>query len=224
MEILVNDEKLDFTNFDTTLEEFVNALTTDLLALDHVVFRMTLDGQEVTDEFRDAHGSRALSDFEKLEVISSDKYELSIRILQSIREHIPALSDALTDVALKLQQDRAAEAKALLADCLEKWRILTVPVQQVGTLLAINLEEVEFGDDKAMKFFISFGEAALSVSRSLTSDDDVNLSDIVEYELLPLVERYSGLADRLREIVLEKEKERTCRRDAGAGARSAADE
>lgn len=123
--------------------------------------------------------------------------------------------DVLNEVILQMQQADSARRtatehlvvgetnKALqkLAGCFTVWQTAQQAIEQVATLLRVDLERVQVGEMSLTQILSDFAEELRSIRSALESRDYVSLADILRYEIDQTTERWFQAIKQLLEMV-----------------------
>jgi hypothetical protein len=194
--IIIDGQKSDFniTNF-TNLDE----LLIGLMSMDHLDNRIVTDVLVNDEAFSEIYPHQAedvdCRDIQKVEIKTMGVPEMGVNIARELYKVIRLMSEGSKQVAELFRRADDAEALEMYQDLLDVTRDF---LGMIGAL------RDEFSLAKSSNFEQAINEMSELFSEMLEvqeNEDWILLSDLLEYEFHPLVERWKSIVAQLREDV-----------------------
>jgi len=187
MEILVNQKKISIdTSGINTLQELVKTIEEQILnELGHVLTQVDVNQQSLSDEQEIEYAQFPITQIKHLSINSCAPHELVLGGLQDSLQMLPQIIETLQNCVTKLSEDKISEA-------MDEFIVATDGIQWFTTIFngAISVyggrinEEGEF-----IRSGIRLSEILNEILEAHTNSDFTAFSDLIEYELQPILER-----------------------------------
>ncbi|MDK2872107.1 MAG: hypothetical protein PWQ16_1459 [bacterium] len=184
------EERVDLE--DMEVSEVVSRVEEELKRDGKVIMRVELDGQPLGErklEEIDLRGVREIAFFSK------SVSELVKESLADLQVYLPRLSGGLKDIASLFRLGEFKKALGLLPKAVEGVGWLIKVFEYTALLLGVEwktLKDVDFERERDA-VVSKLGE----VSKALEDRDFIRLSDLLAYEVAPVIEGWEKIADYL---------------------------
>lgn len=184
------EERIDLE--DMELSEVISKVEEELKGNGKVIMRIELDGKPL--------GERNLEDIDLSKVkeiafFSKSVSDLVRESLADLQVYLPRLSGGLKDIASLFRLGEFKKALALLPKAVEGIGWLIKVFEYTALLLGVdwkNLKDIDFEGERD-NVVLKLGD----LSRALEDRDFIRLSDILAYEVAPIVEGWEKVAEYL---------------------------
>lgn len=194
--IIVDGQRspLEVQHFDN-LEQIIDKIMAEKVMQDRVVTDVLVNNEAFSEIYPHQAEDMEASYIDRVEIISVHTSEMAQSITRELYKVVSLMATAGRQVADLFRQADDAQALELYADLLEVNRDF---MNMVGVL------RNEFAADSSMDFAASLGDLSSLFSEMIEiqeNEDWILLSDLLEYEYLPLVEKTKAIVAQLRESV-----------------------
>ena len=187
MEITVNRKKVNIdTNEIHTLQELVKTIEENILSkAGHVLTQVEVNQLCLSDEQEAEYATFPINQIEQLSIVSCPPYQLVLGGLEDSLQILPQIIKTLKDCVTKLSDDNISEA-------MDEFIVATDGIQWFTTI--INGSISVYGDTINEKggFILSsiqLSEILNEILEAHSSSDITAFSDLIEYELQPILEK-----------------------------------
>lgn len=196
MELYLDEEALEVIEpAETPLRTVLERLSQDLHGKGRVICEVVVDGHYEGDWEREEFANRPVGELGSVRLKSEQPRRLAVRTLYDIVGYMPKVKDALVSVSAKLQSRQEEEALQLLADVSTTWLELTRGFQRAAQVVGIELGEINVvpadaeGDSpkSAESIQNDIQDMLEQAADHLDTQNFLELSDLLEYELAPLI-------------------------------------
>lgn len=194
--IIVDGQRspLEVQHFDN-LEQIIDKIMAEKVMQDRVVTDVLVNNEAFSEIYPHQAEDMEATYIDRVEIISVHTSEMAQSITRELYKVVSLMATAGRQVADLFRQADDAQALELYADLLEVNRDF---MNMVGVL------RNEFAADSSMDFDASLGDLSSLFSEMIEiqeNEDWILLSDLLEYEYLPLVEKTKAIVAQLRESV-----------------------
>lgn len=190
MEIIVRGIELNSDQKYSTLGDIIDAIETN----NGVIIDLIADGQKITNFTTEE--IEKIKPINQLEVIAKESNTLGKDTLSNIAEFIPRVMDGIEEVIDKFAQGNDSDGFKMLGQALESLQWLnTVVFNLEGKFKGLKeIDETEF-----VVFKTNWIESIKELYSAFEGHDLVLTSDILEYELIPTLNKFLKLIEKLKE-------------------------
>lgn len=190
MEIIVRGIELNNDQEYSTLGDIIDAIE----ANNGVIIDIIADGQKITNFT--AEEIEKIKPINQLEVIAKESNTLEKDTLSEIAEFIPRFMAAIEEVIDKFAQGKDSDGFKMLEKALESLQWLnTVVFNLEGKFKGMK----ETGEMEFAVFKTTWIESIKALYSAFEGQDLVLTSDILEYELIPTLNKFLKLIEKLNE-------------------------
>lgn len=203
MQILINSEEFllqkQFENFPSLLNE----LRTHCSDRDQVITEIQLD-EHVFDIDHEGEWP-PIQEIKCIQLVTQPYLEVAAAVFLGCAEHIPSMIDGVRESAQHLRQGHQAEAMELLIQVTDLLSEILAGTESALSASGLTWESVSIvlpdkeepvpGDQTSSRFNLLLEE----VLQSLETNDLVDLVDILEYDIPPILEAFVKLLEALGE-------------------------
>lgn len=161
-----------------------------------MIVEVSVDGEKWTE--------RELSSPEHIRAVAGDIHlttaDPADLVCSTFADAAEALEDAdilQREAAELIQADDGRRAMEKLCDALAIWSAVQDAVQKGAALLDVSLEDMKICETTAQECVERLAERLKDMKRAVESDDPINLSDTLMYELPDVVQQWRAM---LREL------------------------
>ncbi|RQD64691.1 MAG: hypothetical protein D5R98_04115 [Desulfonatronovibrio sp. MSAO_Bac4] len=183
---------LSVKNFSNLEDLLTNVMEEDTMN-QRIVTDVLVDDEAFSEIYPHQSEDIETNDFNKVEIVTMDTTDMAINITRELYKVTTLMTKSATQIAEYFRQADDAEALDMYQDLLEVTRdFLTM----VGTLKT----EFRLKDSARMEKAVErFSELFSEMIEVQENEDWVLLSDLLEYEFLPLVENWKKIVAEVRE-------------------------
>ena len=190
MEIIVRGIEINNDLEYTTLGDIIDAIETH----NGVIIDIIADGQKITNFT--AEEIEKIQPINQLEVIAKESNTLGKDTLSQIAEFIPRFMAGIEEVIDKFAQGKDSDGFKMLGQALESLQWLnTVVFNLEGKFKGMK----ETGETEFIVFKTNWIESIKELYSAFEGHDLVLTSDILEYELIPTLNKFLKLIEKLKE-------------------------
>jgi hypothetical protein len=183
--------KMDMTSF-TNLEEILVRVMDEGCLKDRIVTDVIVNNESFTEIYPHQAEDLSTGEIDRVEVVSMPIAEMAVSITLELDKVVTLMSAGGRQVADLFRQADDAEALEVYQDLLDVTRDF---LGMVGLLRT----EFSLGEDKELEHAVEELSSLFSEILEVQENEDwVLLADIMEYEFIPLVERWKAIVDRVR--------------------------
>lgn len=193
MQIMVNGRVVDYMGGEANLEDLLVKLSKTSLPKDHLISSVNVNGKLYTELYpgqsREIPISK-ISDLQLTTVSLREFAEASVKdapsIINRIAEHCRATAESF-----RLYDE--VEANQKYADLLEALRMLVHFIDNVRNVLNWNFTSMNYQGDPVSVRWDRFMQLVNELKTAQEDGDWLMLADLIEYEIIPLLEDWSGI-------------------------------
>lgn len=193
MQIMVNGRVMDYMGGEANLEDLLVKLSKTALPKDHLISSVNVNGKLYTELYPGQSREIPISKISDLQIstVSLKEFaEASIKdapsIINRIAEHCRATAESF-----RLYDE--VEANQKYADLLEALRMLVHFIDNVRSVLSWNFTSMNFHGDPVSVRWDRFMQLVNELKTAQEDGDWLMLADLIEYEIMPLLEDWSGI-------------------------------
>jgi hypothetical protein len=190
MDIQINGEPAEIEiDSGMTFKNCLDRLEKDVVPQNHTIYLAKLDGTQI-DLGDNDYLSGSISEAGKLlEVQTMTPEDLAYTTLFEIMKHLPGLIDALKLISEKIQSQQNKEALTVFQQLLTAWFWINDGIVKSSKILSIDLAAEGEGEGKhsLQTLQVELVRLLQDANTSMQQEDWVGLSDVLEYELAPLI-------------------------------------
>lgn len=199
MKVYVDDKPIDGESIEGhTLGDALRHVQSNLPAPHKIVAGVLCDGEVIPADDVIAALEKPLTEFERVDVITSTKEDLVIDVMANASASLDESETASQRVAQLLTEGKSAAAREALAECLRTWQQIHDAVAKSLSILRLDPESVMIRDEPLIDAIGKPREVLLQVKDALVAGDEVLLADLLQYEFADVVQTWHAIIARLR--------------------------
>jgi hypothetical protein len=196
MKILVDQEEIDLFPLPQTFKEIQERIIHHCAEKKRIALKLLVDGHLV--EFKgDLPQGITLENLELLEVTTGSTRDVATNVLRGCAEHIPRLEEGLTEAATVIRRGQQQEGMNILASSIDLWLELVSGTENAMRVSGLEWNAVRVGlpgvpeESVLGSLVVSQLDALLEeIQRVIEDQNQVELIDILEYDLPPVLKAY----------------------------------
>ncbi len=194
MELYIDETKVDIDlPASEPLENVLRHSQTKLYESGRLVVGLRCDGNEVpADEMADTL-RRQVSSFERLDVVTSTKYDLVAEAMDQAAVSLTQTEEACQRVADGLTEGKTSESMRALGDCLSVWQQIHEAIGKSIAMLEIDPQTALVGGEPLVDVVNKPMVVLLRVKEALQSQDHVLLADTLKYEFSEVAQQWQDV-------------------------------
>jgi hypothetical protein len=166
-----------------------------------IIVSVIIDGESVVEPQLTVRLASPIGDVQQIDFESADPAALSVSALREVAGELGTARDELAEIGKLLAAGKSDDAIEGFCDFLGTWRNTQQAIGQCGRLLERDLTQ-EKVEERSIEEHLGDLSASLREMRdAFESRDLVLLSDLVEYEMPGLCERWSEMLGDLAERI-----------------------
>ena len=186
MEITIHGLDIDKENNDfNTIGDVFDIIEEN----NSVIMKVIADEKDITNYSNNE--IKALYPIDKLEVYAKNTKELINESLSTAEEYLPKLISGIDEIIDKFSKGSDWEGYKMLSESLEGF-------QWLNSLL-MNLKSVDIDEKKLEKFITDWQKNLQKLQNAMENQDLILISDLLEYELLPILKNYLELIQEIND-------------------------
>lgn len=194
MELYIDETKVDIDlPASEPLENVLRHSQAKLYEAGRLVVGLRCDGNEVpADEMADTL-KRQASSFERLDVLTSTKYELVADAMDQAAVSLTQTEEACRRIADGLTEGKTSESMRALGDCLSVWRQIHEAIGKSIAILEIDPRTALVGGEPLVDVVNRPMDVLLRVKEALQTQDHVLLADTLKYEFSEVAQQWQDV-------------------------------
>ena len=198
MHIYVDDNPYAVSNLaDKTLRQIAQEIRQCLAPQKRMLVAIYTDNQLVPPQALDEVLDFPASRYQKIDFQSALPKVLAREVLTHARNLVAEAAPICQQAGEMLSAGQTARAMEMLGSCFGVWSQVQESMSRSVALLGLDLSKLQIGGKKASELLDEFAVQLRTVKEALENRDYVQLSDILQYELLDVAPRWQGLLDQL---------------------------
>ena len=200
--------KLD-TNDVETFKELIRKVELELVPKGRVLTHIYLNGEFLTSEQEELYSGFGIQDITSLEIKTAEPIELALVSLNDTLEYLPELSGSFEKAAKFIRRGDYHAGLALLDESLDLVQSFNVLLDGIRKVLMIDFFQIKLDPDEGESIAIlnqRLSELANEILEAAKSELWLELADLLEYELSPLLYRYLGAMPYIIEAINDRNK------------------
>ena len=199
MQVFVDNKKIEAEGIEGgTLGDALRHVQVHLSSPHRIVAGVSCDGDTIAAENMIASLKQPLTDFERVDVITSTKEDLVIDVMVQASSSLEDSETTSQRVAQLLTEGKSSAARELLASCLQAWQQIHEAVAKSLSLLRLDPEAILIRDEPLIDALGKPREVLVQVKEALVAGDEVLLADILQYEFADVVQTWHAIIARLQ--------------------------
>ena len=201
MHVIFNDNPIELeTAENPTFGDLVEEA--ERFACDHgkIITQITLNGELITSEDEVTRRLDHCSCTDQINILMDHPRNIIIAALQEADKDIPGLVINLKSVAAHLQTGARRAAFSLFSECIEQWKQVINLFRIAESVLDVDSEALIIEGRTLDHIQSELLELLIETKKSMQEDDAITLSDLLEYELVPNIERQRDVIKCLTDI------------------------
>lgn len=163
-----------------------------------IVTSVLCDGEVVQAEEIATSLKQPLTDFDRVDVITSTREDLVIDVMNHASTSLEESETAAQTVAKLLTEGKSTAARESLSGCLQVWQQIHDAVAKSLSMLSVDPESITVRDESLIDALGRPRQVLLQVRDALVAGDEVLLADILQYEFSDVVQTWHAIIARLR--------------------------
>lgn len=180
-----------------TVGQAYDASVGEVNRMGRTVLEVRLDGKLVASDERSTVFDRSVDEFEEMLLETVKTHDLVRAALTESRRHLTLCRDALRSSHTLLAASQQVKALKTLKPTLDVWMAVCEAVAKISILMGTNLTDPIVEDISVEGAQREVVEVLGRTREIFENKDWVGLSDLIEYEFLPLVTRWEKVCQAL---------------------------
>lgn len=175
---------------EDTLEKIIATLDQKADIEKKIVSSITVDDVVMSGLNENTLNAKLARDIKKLEIAVEEEKVLMIRALTESAEYLPRLANGLDDISLLFQAGNRNEAFDKFTQCLNGWIQIIQLLRSLEQIRKLDYNTLKIEDGTSVRENNNKLLGLLEETKvAMENDDIVALSDLIEYELSPIVQK-----------------------------------
>lgn len=199
MHVIINDQSLpeDFSHL-RNLEEVIVELNSNFIPEGQQVFQVRVNGEFFTERYPRESRYVSLKDVADLELKTISDSDMARVILRDAAGQVEALVQALQKSAALFRLAAEDEANHYFAQVLDAIRWLLQTGEAACKILEVEMVQIQDAESGNVGgFLLSLQEILEEMLQVYEEEDYILVADLMEYELLPRVQKWQKILLRL---------------------------
>ncbi|MBI4566761.1 MAG: hypothetical protein HY719_00020 [Planctomycetes bacterium] len=156
-----------------------------------------VDSHLLTEQIERDNLETPIADLREMKIVSITQEGLALTVLRSIAANFTKFTPELTEIAAGLQRGDAIRSATRLQKLLPEMVLVLGAVQNAASVLRAPLDQVRMERGTVAERAQAFAKILETVKRAIELSDAVTLSDMIEYELPPMLDEWLGVIHTL---------------------------
>lgn len=199
MLVTINEQNLpeDFSHLNS-LEEVITEIHERYIPAGQQLFQVHVNGEFFSERYPRESRYMEVGEISRLDVRTVSDEEMARFILKDAVHQGGMLVQAIDKSASLFRVGSEAEANHYFAQVIEALRWLLQTGESAGQILQIDLEKISSGHTVPTSRYLRDLQDLLDEMLEVSEDEDyVMLADLMEYELLPMVQKWQRILQEL---------------------------
>jgi hypothetical protein len=179
----------NFKNF----EEVIHSLSQAYEKEGRIIWSVMLNGDHFSENYPHESQNIGLNDIQSLEIRTMDQKDLFMDFLKNSGGILSVHQQSAREIADDFRLGKLKEAINNYIELLQAYRDLIYMLQQCQVVLGINLDQIQFHGISMMTKLDSLSQLFDEMIRAQENEDWILLSDLLEFELVPLFDDWMQL-------------------------------
>ena len=199
MDVFVDGNRVEQSFATGSLKDALLHVQSDLCPADHIVVGIRCDGRDLPGDAMAAALEQPARDFSTLEVFTGTRPKLVAEAMSQASASLQETEDACRHVVELLASGRVQEGVVKLGECLKIWQQVHDAVAKSLQMLDLDPTAVTIQDEPMLEVIAQPRGTLLQIKQALQAQDYVLLSDVLQYELGDVTDRWFSLIAHLRQ-------------------------
>lgn len=182
-----------------TFGDLIVHLTRDIVQQDEVIYRIVIDGEDISEDRERQIGAVKLEDYELVEIYTRKAVDIAIEGMKSACELVPSIHNDMLDAASSVRSGTFDRGYGLISDLAPYlgWYVeLLTAIERVFVKAGNEfiLRNNGSGNIESFANIEAVREQVVALAQAQEHGDHAAVADILEYELAPLFQTWSDEA------------------------------
>lgn len=193
MEIFLDNQPYPTSGPPPTIEALIAEIRGQISPHQRMVVSVSADEQLVTTEALTALLRQSPADYRRLDVVTCSISDLALQSLEAAGAILQAARTEQSRVIDLLARGQVQPAIDSLGECIRGWTTVHDTLVKTIQLLDLNIDQLTCGADTAAVVLTEISKCFNELKDCLTANDYVLLSDLLEHEITPVLDRWERL-------------------------------
>ncbi len=194
MELYIDETKVEIgLPASEPLENVLRHSQVKLYEAGRLVIGLRCDGNDVPAHEMADTLRRQASSFERLDVVTSTKYDLVAEAMDQAAVSLTQTEEACQRIADGLSEGKTAESMRALGDCLSVWQQIHEAIGKSIAMLEMDAQTTLVGGERLVDVVNKPMVVLLRVKEALQSQDHVLLADTLKYEFSEVAQQWQDV-------------------------------
>ncbi|MBN2329837.1 MAG: hypothetical protein JXR73_22030 [Candidatus Omnitrophica bacterium] len=172
---------------ESTVQDVIKRVSEQLKKKNRVISEILVNGRAIGGMNDPQLAEMNVRECESLALTSDEPRKLAHKVLYQIAEYMPRIHDALVETSNKIQSRQENEGMKLLEEIMTTWSVIYQGFRNSLIVTGLNLDQVSV-DNKTLIDVNELIHQKLEIVADLVQAQSyLELSDVLEYELAPLM-------------------------------------
>ncbi len=191
-------ENVDFPP-GLSLWEIIDRITSQGISDNRVITHIKVNGQELLEDENGLYPDMGSDEIDSLELETSLPREMAHQGLEDARKYLQKLNPGIEKTAELFRLGEESKANAHYGHCIDGINWFMQILEGVRQVLGLNFQGISFKGKSVQVYIQKQQEIIRQMWRVQVEEDWVMLSDLLEYELLPIMEAWKEILPLLEE-------------------------
>ncbi len=204
--IYIDQEVFPFNGNLDTWGELLNAIYEKLGREMKGIAKIIADGNDITPIITGQPFNKPPKEIQKIEITTRKISDIAKSGIENVKKFIPQLLKILKGAAEFLRTGETEKKDKTISGGLEGVKLMITLFINLQNLYKFDLNQLKLKDGTtAAQKFKALGEVFEILTGAQKRKDEVEIADIVEYELIPLIESFTDIFNQIKKIVKQHE-------------------
>jgi len=177
----------------TSLAEVIDRLRCERILGERVITRVKVNGQELLEDENGLYPNMQSDEIESLELKTGLPTEMAHQGLADARDYLQKLNPGIEKTAELFRLGEESKANEYYARCVDGINWFIHVLEGVRQVMGLNFQDLSFKGEPVQSHVGKLQQTIRQMWSAQVEEDWVMLSDLLEYELLPIMEAWKGI-------------------------------
>ncbi|ACL70454.1 hypothetical protein [Halothermothrix orenii] len=201
MKVIIDEQIVKIEKLPENLLECLKVIEKEINQSNKAINTVHIDGVPLEEFTLDKVKEMDISDVDTIEYETKSAEELFSEGVQMLEDYLPKLKSGVYEIINLLEENRLSDAFSLIAKATEGLHWVINNLMLFRDFLLNDIEkEIDFKDfDNYMSNTNNF---FAEINRAIERRDYVLIRDLFEYEIVPKLEKWQNLNQKIKELYL----------------------
>lgn len=198
------EEKMDFPP-EFSLGEIIDQVSNERISDSRVITNIRVNGQELLEDEDGLYPDIAGGEIDSLELQTGLSQEMAHRGLQDAKNYLEKLNPGIEKTAELYRVGEDAKAHDQYGQCMDGINWFIHVLEGARQVMGLDYEKISFNGVPVRSYVENLENVIREMLAAQSDEDWVMLSDLIEYELLPIMKGWKEILPLIEEAARNQE-------------------